>query len=548
MKLWFPAVTAFSFLFQLTNAASVTSRSAGVCAAVQRKVFCYGGYDIYGNITSDTWSIDASTDFALSGPSWTNITDNNFVTTATGYGVGVALNDGVSFLVNGGLSNPTNTTETNQTTVLNTATNTWTAINSSLITQTRQHTAVVDANGKVWLWGGVSDYKTGNLNTSYWGAFTTLNPVTWEWGGPDSGNSGPNARVGHTMTITPSGKIIIIGGLVATKSSTLDAQGYMQWTLSGASSSDVPQYDTGNGLWNLVTATGSIPASRTLHSATLAADGTSIIVFGGATDDLNSVYGDLHIFDTVSNAWTVLNISNGPNPRAAHNAVQINTTMFVMFGWDFTFAPLSDIHALDTVNWRWVSEYSASGYPLLSANTTTNTTNTTSPDSNNNSSSKSSQNSGSLSTGAIAGIAVGAVVVVIGVGAFLVFYFRRKNKKSPLQMEPATGNYGQPPPMQEKPLPPQHQYSNQPEEIIFNDGSRSDAKDSYYAQSTSQQHHNSFIGSQGYTASSEQAEDTPPYSAGLRSPNTYDTITTSKPDAHDVPHFTLQPSKPNEDD
>ncbi|KAG2171886.1 hypothetical protein INT44_006115 [Umbelopsis vinacea] len=535
MKLWFQAVASFSFLFQLTNAASVTSRSAGVCAAVQRKVFCYGGYNIYGNITSDTWSIDASNNFALSQPTWTNVADNNnFVTTATGYGIGVALNDGVSFLINGGLSYPANTTETNQTTILNTATNTWSTINSSLITQTRQHTAVVDANGKIWLWGGLSDYKTGNMNTSYWYAFTTLIPGTWEWGGPTSVNNGPNARVGHTMTITSSGKIVIIGGLTATKLPTLDAQGYNQWTLSSASLSDVPQYDTSNGLWNLVTATGSIPQARTLHSATL--------------DDLSSVYGDLHIYDTISNVWTTLNISNGPSPRAAHNAVQINTTMFVMFGWDFTFVPVADIHALDTVNWRWVSEYSASGYPLLSTNTTTNTTNTTSPDLNNSSNSKPSQTSSGLSTGAIAGIAVGAVVVVIGVGAFLIFYYRRKSKKSPLQMEPSTGNYGQPPPMQQKPLPPQHQYSNQPEEIIFNDGSRSDAKDSYYAQSSTQQQHNSFIGSQGYTASSEQAEDTPPYSPGFRSPNTHDTITISKPDAHDVPHFTLQPSKPNEDD
>ncbi|KAI9277320.1 hypothetical protein BC943DRAFT_340945 [Umbelopsis sp. AD052] len=513
MKLWFQVVASFSFLFQLTNAVSVTSRSAGVCAAVQRKVVCYGGYDIYGNITSDAWSFDASSNFALSQPIWTNVADNNnFVPTATGYGVGVALNDGVSFLINGGLSVPVNTTETNQTTVLNTATNTWSAINSSLITQTRQHTAAVDANGKIWLWGGVSDYKTGNLNTSYWVAFTTLIPGTGEWGGPVSVNSGPNARVGHTMTITSSGNIVIIGGLIATKLATLDAQGYNQWTLSSASLSDVPQYDTSNGLWKLVTATGSIPQARTLHSATLAADGTTIIVFGGAP------------------------------------AVQINTTMFVMFGWDFTFVPVADIHALDTVNWRWVSEYSASGYPLLSTNTTTNTTNTTSPDLNNNSNSKASQSSSSLSTGAIAGIAVGAVVVVIGVGAFLIFYYRRKNKKSPLQMEPTTENYGQPPAMQQKPLPPQHQYSNQPEEIIFNDGSRSDAKDSYYAQSSTQQQHNSFIGSQGYTASSEQAEDTPPYSPGFRSPNTHDTITISKPDAHDVPHFTLQPSKPNEDD
>lgn len=183
MKLCLKTVTALSFLVQLTHAVSVPSRSAGgkntsyiiaswksklntsnqlsiikftVCGAVQRKIVCYGGYNSNGDITADTWSIDASSNFALSTPTWTNVTHNdNFVTTPAGYAIGVALNDGVSFLINGGLSNPTNTTETNQTTVLNTATNTWNTVNSSTSTQTRQHAAVIDATGKIWLWGGV---------------------------------------------------------------------------------------------------------------------------------------------------------------------------------------------------------------------------------------------------------------------------------------------------------------------------------------------------------------------------------------------------------
>jgi hypothetical protein len=109
-------------------------------------------------------------------------------------------------------------------------------------------------------------------------------------------------------------------------------------------------------------------------------------------------------------------------------------------------------------------------------------------------------------------------------------------------MEAVTGQYGHQPPMQGKPLPPQLQHSNQPEEVIFNDGSRYDAKDSNYAQRSSQQQHISFLGSQGHSAASEQAESIPPHK-----PNTDDTTFTSKPDAYDIPHFTLQASKPNED-
>ena len=79
-------------------------------------------------------------------------------------------------------------------------------------------------------------------------------------------------------------------------------------------------------------------------------------------------------------------------------AVQVNTTMFIMFGYDFTVTALPDIHALDTINWRWVTQFSASGYPLQSNNSTL---------------SPASNSTSSLSTGAIAGIAVGGGIAVV---------------------------------------------------------------------------------------------------------------------------------------
>lgn len=88
-------------------------------------------------------------------------------------------------------------------------------------------------------------------------------------------------------------------------------------------------------------------------------------------------------------------------------AVQVNTTMFILFGYDFTLSSLADIHALDTVNWKWVTQFSASGYPLQ-------TNNSTLPAATNSTSTSHGSSSSSLSTGAIAGIAVGGAVVVVG--------------------------------------------------------------------------------------------------------------------------------------
>jgi hypothetical protein len=129
------------------------------CTAVGSSIYCYGG--IFTTPTqnipqSDTWSIDVSADFTVSSASWTNVTHyGDFATTASGFEVIVPLKDGVSFLVNGGISAPLNQSEVNQTTVFNTATKTWSSVNSTGITQARQHTAAIDTNGRIWLWGGL---------------------------------------------------------------------------------------------------------------------------------------------------------------------------------------------------------------------------------------------------------------------------------------------------------------------------------------------------------------------------------------------------------
>lgn len=125
---------------------------------------------------------------------------------------------------------------------------------------------------------------------------------------------------------------------------------------------------------------------------------------------------------------------------------------------------------------------------------------------------------------------------------------RRKKDGRTVYEQAATGNFSQQPPMQDRPLPPLHQQSSQPDESLFNSGSQSDTKGSVYGQSPTQQYPGSVNGSHGLS-SSEPTDATPPYTLGApQPPHTYGTTFTSKPDAADVPHFTLQPSKPNEDD
>lgn len=71
------------------------------------------------------------------------------------------------------------------------------------------------------------------------------------------------------MTILPNGVIHIIGGNVATLLSGLDARGYLQWRLDLAPMGSVAVYDTVKGTWTTKSTTGTIPAPRNFHSATL---------------------------------------------------------------------------------------------------------------------------------------------------------------------------------------------------------------------------------------------------------------------------------------
>jgi hypothetical protein len=103
-----------------------------------------------------------------------------------------------------------------------------------------------------------------------------------------------------------------------------------------------------------------------------------------------------------------------------------------------------------------------------------------------------------------------------------------------------------------RPFPPMHQNS-QLEESIFN-GSHPDSKGSYYGSASPQMPTSLLSGSHGVGSivGSEGAETTPlysaPYSGVTQSPHTHGTSFISKPDAAEVPHFTLQPSKPDEHD
>ncbi|MBK8038201.1 MAG: tandem-95 repeat protein [Verrucomicrobiaceae bacterium] len=159
--------------------------------------------------------------------------------------------------------------------VYNPATGTWSAGPTAASTRFR-HTATLLPNGKVLIAGGgtasdgSSPSSVAQLYDPVSNTFTTTGSLA-------------QARSGHSATLLPNGKVVVIGGLGT--SSTL---------------SSVEIYDPAAGTWS--TSTASLATARKYHTATLLADGRVVIVGGSSSAD--AALASVEIFASNSPAWS----------------------------------------------------------------------------------------------------------------------------------------------------------------------------------------------------------------------------------------------------
>jgi WD40 repeat protein len=150
------------------------------------------------------------------------------------------------------------------------ATGTWTST-GSLAMGRRNHTATLLPNGKVLVTGGVYDSTITTFSLS---SAEVYDPVNGTW--TSTGNM-TTARVGHTATLLPSGKVLVAGGV----------GGY-------AALASAELYDPANGTW---TATGSLATGRRNHTATFLPNGMVLVVGGDGT-------GSAELYNPASETWT----------------------------------------------------------------------------------------------------------------------------------------------------------------------------------------------------------------------------------------------------
>ena len=167
-----------------------------------------------------------------------------------------------------------------------------------------EHAQVTLADGRVLVCGGWSSPHRKGANKSA----EIFDPTTKKW--TTTGDMSV-PRVGHTVTLLPSGKVLVYGG---SKNDT-DAQA----VAAGET------WDPATGVWTPVSTTGQ-PAARNRHAAALGHTGLVYITGGKLA---NATYSDgAYTYDPVGDAWATLAVMTAA--RAGHTLTLLTTTNKLM--------------------------------------------------------------------------------------------------------------------------------------------------------------------------------------------------------------------------
>jgi len=172
-------------------------------------------------------------------------------------------------------------------------TGTWTAA-GSLASARDNQTATLLLNGKVLVAGGAPD----NLQFHSLSSVEVYDPDAGTW---TTNNPMSSARQLHTATLLPDGRVLVAGG---------GDVGYL------TSSAEI--YDPASGTW---TATDPLGTSRGVHSATLLPDG-KVLVAGGNHNSLAAptivALSSAELYDPATGTWTASRSLNAA--RSTHTA------------------------------------------------------------------------------------------------------------------------------------------------------------------------------------------------------------------------------------
>jgi len=176
---------------------------------------------------------------------------------------------------------------------------TWTAT-GAMATDRAYHTATLLTDGRVLVAGGAQDGVRGGPVAELY------DPISGTW--TAAGNMiTPTPRSGHTATLLPDGKVLVVGGVHS-----------IEHSIEPVASAKL--YDPESGTWS---ATQGLVEPRSGHSATLLPNG-SVLVAGGMTSESTSGSGghellaSAELYDSASGTWSAT--ASMVDARQAHTA------------------------------------------------------------------------------------------------------------------------------------------------------------------------------------------------------------------------------------
>ncbi|KAF9403543.1 hypothetical protein BGZ94_004571, partial [Podila epigama] len=163
---------------------------------------------------------------------------------------------------------------------------------------------------------------------------------------------------------------------------------------------------------------GDVPSPRHDHCSVLTAS-KKVLVFGGYDANTKATFDDLWSLDLVTLTWQQIIANNPTKPRYGHTCNLAGANMIVFGGRASagsagpTQVGYKDVQVYDIVNASWVGTF----VPKEDTTPTSQPASGIIPD---------APKSGGLSTGALIGIIIGSVAVVLIIGSILLYKRRQK--------------------------------------------------------------------------------------------------------------------------
>jgi N-acetylneuraminic acid mutarotase len=163
-----------------------------------------------------------------------------------------------------------------------------------------------------------------------------FNTDSFAWIEPRTTGFAPSGRYGHSLTLTPDGRLLIFGGCSLAKET-----GYIP-----KYNDDIRQLDTSTMIWSRPRINGNCPTGRFGHSAALMGqDRTKLVLFGGwgkggcqSQEFIHDARAyTTHILDIISMNWYVpRKISKKPVKHMYSHGCCLagDNTLFMFGGWD----------------------------------------------------------------------------------------------------------------------------------------------------------------------------------------------------------------------